>query len=182
MAADFAFPGEARPVENINWFEARDFCALREARLPTEREWEYAARGPDSLTYPWGNVFVPENVVYNRVAAQGTADVVDAEGNPARPGGASWVGALDMSGNVYEWTSTRYDELDYSQLTLNFQGLFPYPYRENDGREADETQIAFNRRVSEQSFYVLRVLRGGAWDFTGTVVRGAARNKTALKA
>jgi len=175
MAEDFAFPGEDRPVENINWFEARDFCLARDARLPTEREWEYAARGPDSLTYPWGNTFVPENVVYNRVESQGTADVVDADGNPARPGGASWVGALDMSGNVMEWTSTRYDDLDFSQSTLNYQGLFLYPYRENDGREADETRAAFDQRVEEQSFYTLRVVRGFSWANADSDLRGAAR-------
>ncbi len=177
MEEDFEFSGDNRPVENINWFEAHDFCEARGARLPTEREWEYAARGPDSLTYPWGNIFVPENAVYSRVESQGTADVVDADGNPARPNGASWVGALDMSGNVYEWTSTRYDDLDYSQRTLAFQGLFPYPYRSDDGREADETLAAFNRRTSEQSFYTLRVVRGGSWFITDTILRGAARDR-----
>ena len=176
MSADFAFPGKARPVENINWFDARDFCLARDARLPTEREWEYAARGPDSLTYPWGNVLIAENVAYNRVESQGTADVVNADGSPARPGGASWVGALDLSGNVFEWTSTRYDDLDYSQQTLDFQGLFPYPYRPDDGRETDETREAFDQRASEQAFYTTRVVRGGSWSYADSSLRGAARN------
>lgn len=175
MSRGFTYPGDNRPVETINWFEARDFCARRGARLPTEREWEYAARGPDSLTYPWGNIFVPENAVTNRVESQGTADVIDAAGNPARPNGASWVGALDMSGNVFEWTSTRYDDLDYSKNTLNYQGLFLYPYDPEDGREADETRADFDQRLSEQKFFALRVVRGSSWGYLDSFLRGAAR-------
>ena len=69
------FTGDNRPVEQITWFEAREYCARRGGRLPTEAEWEYAARGPDGLAYPWGDVFVADNVVYNRTTSQGTADV-----------------------------------------------------------------------------------------------------------
>jgi formylglycine-generating enzyme required for sulfatase activity len=173
MVEDFAFSGEDRPVETINWFEARDFCAARGARLPTEREWEYAARGPDSLTYPWSNVFVPENIVYNRVESQGTADVVDEDGNPARPNGASWVGAMDLIGNVYEFTSTRFDDLNLSQQTNDYQGLFPYPYVPDDGREEDETLSEARNRGA---VYGLRVVRGGSWILTGTYLRAAARS------
>jgi formylglycine-generating enzyme required for sulfatase activity len=92
----------ARPRELITWFEAQDFCALRGARLPTEAEWEYAARGPDGLIFPWGDSFVPENVVYDQSSGSQTANV------GSRPGGASWVGALDLSGNVFEWTADCY--------------------------------------------------------------------------
>lgn len=103
--------GAARPRENISWFEARDLCTKRGARLPTEVEWEYAARGPDDLIYPWGNTFVSENVVAstNQTASVG-----------GKAGGKSWVGAYDFSGNVAEWVST----IDK-----------PYPYRSDDGRE-----------------------------------------------
>mgnify|MGYP000591045855 CR=1 FL=1 len=69
-----AFGGEARrtsyrtesdrPREQITWTEAAAFCERRGMRLPTEAEWEYAARGPDSLIYPWGNEFVADNAVY----------------------------------------------------------------------------------------------------------------------
>ena len=120
-----------RPRESITWFEARDFCALRGARLPSEAEWEYAARGPSNWTYPWGEAFIAENAVYSDNSGNQTADV------GSRVGGASWVGALDLSGNVWEWTFSTYQ---------------PYPYNPDDGREVDSN-----------STNILRVLRGGSW-------------------
>lgn len=132
QATASSFSGDARPVERITWFEARDFCALRDARLPTEAEWEYAARGPDSLIYPWGNTWNANNAVWYSSSAQETADVGSI------PAGISWVGALDMSGNVWEWTNSLYES---------------YPYDANDGRERD----------TGDSIEVRRVFRGGAW-------------------
>jgi formylglycine-generating enzyme required for sulfatase activity len=108
------FQGDNRPRENLLWTEARDFCAGRGARLPTEAEWEYAARGPDSLMYPWGDYLIEENLIFDRNYNGQTWDV------GSRPGGVSWVGALDMSGNVYEWVSSLYRR---------------YPYDPDDGRE-----------------------------------------------
>jgi len=129
------FDGDQRPVEQITWFEARDFCALRGARLPTESEWEYAARGPDNRVYPWGNTWKENNTVWSGNSDGQTAPV----GNLIA--GASWVGALDMSGNVWEWVSS---------LVL--------PYDSTEDREAETG----NRT------YVLRVLRGGSWNDGGT--------------
>lgn len=93
---------DIQPVNYIEWFAAYDYCEWRGGRLPTEREWEYAARGPDNLVYPWGNEFVAENVVYGRNSGNVIAEV------GTRPRGASWVGSLDMSDNVWEWVSTIY--------------------------------------------------------------------------
>ena len=109
--------GANRPRERITWFEAQGYCELRGARLPTEAEWEYAARGPDSLIYPWGNEFVAENVIYTGNSNSLTADV------GSRPGGVSWVGADDLGGNVNEWTHSVFA---------------PYPYNTTDGRESDD--------------------------------------------
>lgn len=128
------FSGANRPVENITWFEAHDFCVLRAARLPTEAEWEYSARGPNNLVYPWGNNFVEFNLVYNRSASQGTASVGSI------PAGASWVGALDLSGNVWEWVNSIYKA---------------YPYNSDDGREA-------------LSGTDDRGVRGGSWTSTSS--------------
>ncbi|NDJ60924.1 MAG: formylglycine-generating enzyme family protein [Chloroflexi bacterium] len=128
------WPGDELPRDSINWFEARSYCAQRGGRLPSEAEWEFAARGPDGLTYPWGSDFVADFVSFGQFINARTARV------GSRPGGRSWVGAHDMSGNLWEWTSTIYDQTRY-----------PYPYNPNDGRENPADPSA------------LRVLRGGAW-------------------
>lgn len=123
-------PSDEHPRNCVSWFDAYNFCEAHGGRLPTEAEWEYAARGPDSLMFPWGNSFIDLNTVYGGNSTQ--AAVVGS-----RPSGASWVGAMDMSGNLWEWTSSLY--LDY-------------PYDADDGRE-DESELNLSR-----------VWRGGAWN------------------
>ncbi len=83
------------PAACITWYEAEAYAAWRGGRLPTEAEWEYAARGPQSLAYPWGNEFEADRC--NLVGSMGLKPVGSTSG------GASWVGALDMAGNVMEW-------------------------------------------------------------------------------
>lgn len=88
-------PQPDEPRVCITWFEAEAYANWRGGALPTEAQWEFAARGPDSLIYPWGNEWDPE-----------LANVVDSEAlTPvgSYPAGASWVGALDMAGNAMEW-------------------------------------------------------------------------------
>ncbi len=83
------------PAACLTWYEAEAYARWRGGRLPSEAEWEYAARGPQSLAYPWGNEFDASR-----------CNVIDSQGpKPAGsyPAGASWVGALDMAGNVMEW-------------------------------------------------------------------------------
>jgi len=154
------FKGDNRPRDSLTWFEARDFCAQRGAYLPTEREWEYAARGPDNLVYPWGNDFVADNVIYSDNSNKQTADV------GSRPAGISWVGAYDFSGNVWEWVSTIFgvDHNDNYNFSDSGENLFRYPYVESDGREKD----------SQDKQYV-RLLRGGSWTVSAINVRSAVR-------
>jgi len=108
------FNNANQPVVGVSWYEALAYATWRGATLPTEAQWEYAARGPDSLLYPWGNEYDGAVFIHN-----GSTDGTTAEVG-SKPEGASWVGALDLSGNVGEWTLSRFAS---------------YPYVANDGRE-----------------------------------------------
>jgi formylglycine-generating enzyme required for sulfatase activity len=83
------------PIACVTWYEAEAYARWRGGRLPSEAEWEFAARGPQSLMYPWGQEF--DSSRCNVLDNQGLQPV------GSYPTGASWVGALDMAGNVMEW-------------------------------------------------------------------------------
>jgi formylglycine-generating enzyme required for sulfatase activity len=99
------------PVVNISWYEATSFCEKRDARVPTEAEWEYAARGPVNYVYPWGNEFKEDYVAGSHNSVNGPSSV------GLHPAGISWVGAQDMAGNVAEWVSSVYARYPYTELT-----------------------------------------------------------------
>ncbi len=96
--------GDLLPVNNVTWNEADAYCQWRGKRLPTEAEWEYAARGKNSLIYPYGNKWEEE---YSSASPSperiGKLSIVGSY-----PRGASPFGILDMAGNVAEWTATLY--------------------------------------------------------------------------
>jgi len=108
-------PGFAdHPVSESTWQGAVAFCAGRDARLPTEAEWEAAARGKEGRTYPWGEAPpTPEHAVFGR--GRGETDPVGSH-----PKGATPESVFDLSGNETEWTSSLFK---------------PYPYDATDGRE-----------------------------------------------
>ncbi len=108
-------PGfDEHPVAETTWAAAGAYCAWRGARLPTEAEWEAAARGTAGRVYPWGSAEPTTELATIRRRAADTLPVGSA------PKGATPEGLLDMAGSLAEWTSTLYR---------------PYPYRADDGRE-----------------------------------------------
>jgi formylglycine-generating enzyme required for sulfatase activity len=133
--------GDNRPRESVSWRDAVVHCESRGARLPTEAEWEYATRGPDGTVYPWGDSFVADNAVHWDNSHRQTAAV------GSRPDGASWIGAMDMIGNVEEWVADWY-------------GTYP-----------SEAQV--NPSGPDSGDY--RVLRGGSWATDPFYLRGALR-------
>lgn len=134
-----------QPVVGVSWYEAMVFCTWLSEQLgyrvtlPTEAHWEVAARGTQRFIYPWGNDW---NAVYANTNATGLKRTTPVG---CYPHGASWCGALDMCGNVWEWTLSDYTNPDRSN-------------------QIDITNNSTNVSV-----------RGGSWDFNPRLARAATR-------
>jgi len=148
--------GPRQPVVQVSWNDAAAYCEWAERRLPTEAEWEKAARGMEAFLYPWGAEFDGRRLNYcdrncgadwhgsddDTFARQGTVGVF--------PAGASPYNALDMAGNVWEWVNDFYD----------FRGYFKVATANPPGVEAGLTHV----------------LRGGSWLDSAERTRTTARN------
>ena len=153
------------PVVLVTWHDARAYCdwlteewraagkidRCEEVRLPSEAEWEKAARGTDGRTYPWGNEWDAGKCNTSESGLGMTSPV------GMYPEGASPYGCLDMAGNVWQWTRSVWGK-SYGKPD------FIYPYRVGDGRE--------NLDAGND---VLRVLRGGSFNISRDYARCAYR-------
>lgn len=147
---------DSHPVVYVDWFQAAEYCEWVDARLPTEAELELATRGPDSLRFPWGDIFDGDMVNFCDANceydwAAGSSDDGHIQTSPvgSYPGGASWSGAFDLVGNVWEWAQDWYDA-DYFSRSESRNPKGP-----DSGTE--------------------RVRRGGSWHYSADGVRGTSR-------
>ncbi len=155
--ADTRFNHPAQPVVGVCWYEARAYCRWlaaqsgRPFRLPTEAEWEAAARGLAGRRFAFGDAFDPAacNAVETHVRRPTPVGVFPAGDTPE--------GAADLTGNVWEWTASAWGpDADAP--------AFGYPYRPDDGREAPAAPDA-----------CLRVARGGSWLNAADLLHAAYR-------
>jgi formylglycine-generating enzyme required for sulfatase activity len=148
---------EDHPVVQVSWADAEAYCEWAGGRLPTEAEWEYAARGPDGNVFPWGATFIGTQLNYCDASCPETwSDASDNDGYAktapvgSYPDGVSWCGALDLAGNVWEWVADLYDGAYYASS----------PRENPQGPSSGE----------------MHAVRGGAWDTESVYVRGATRS------
>ena len=147
LASDPIYNGDGYPVAGIPWQDAVDYCTWAGGRLPTEAEWEYAARGTEGAIFPWGDEF---DCAGGSFWDSGTG-CDDGYPKPAPvgsyPQGTSWCGAVDMAGNVWE-------------RVANLYGSYPVEAQTNPKGPVSGSE---------------RILRGGSWGYLPAFLRTAYR-------
>jgi len=136
-----------QPVVGVNWFDAKAFCEWENKRLPTEAEWERAARGSQGYKYPWGNDLDPSKANYGK-RNDATLPV------DALPDGVSPFGLHHMAGNVFEWVEDWYDPIFYQKTPhpVNTKGPLKPIWLGGTGTYVDRLTTGEKR-----------VIRGGSW-------------------
>ena len=138
---------EDNPIVDITWDNAKAYCDWARVHLPTEAQWEKAARGTDGRFFPWGNIWDTSRL---RCSKNNVGDAGSTAPAGSIPSGSSPCGALDMAGNVWQWCADWYDE--------------------NEWKNANETDPTGPR------FATRRVQRGGSWgDVDNKYFRAAFR-------
>ncbi|SVB37750.1 uncharacterized protein METZ01_LOCUS190604 [marine metagenome] len=117
----------SRPVENVSWHQAKEYCQRLGKRLPTEWEWENAARSKKNTSYFWGNEFNPDFAWFIGNSSSRTNPVGQKNPNP--------IGLFDMIGNVWEWTDSGEKNLKY--LRGGSWNTYEKNMRTNDRRQSD---------------------------------------------
>jgi alkaline phosphatase len=158
-------PGRGRhPINCIDWFQADAYCRWQGGRLPSEAQWEKAARGIDGRKYPWGDLAFPQAGPVANIgdaeAKRHDPELEVAEGYEdgfhltapvgSFPAGASPYGVLDMIGNVWEWTADHYPSAEMAAQKPLLDRLVSFVMREAVGTGPDD---ASSRRA----------VRGASW-------------------